>query len=247
MRTDFQILTELANAFQPIRRKYPVVVAYAKHLQKISDDESAVEKEIDHFRAWLTKNPRLAERLIDDPFYVSSKHSIVVSFQNVVDVAAPDVSATVWESIGRLDSYFFPFGHPSTETRMETDDEATPTTGASAALAILEDDPLFSEVVKSVKSVAETLDPNDIGSMIESEEFNGWMNKIGSGLRNGTYKPKDLTKTLRSVLGTIPVEDLGPDMKDLFDTASTVINSAENGKQPDITRLMTLINKAVTK
>lgn len=250
--TLFESIQELANIVQSIKRKYPIVVAYAKHLQKLEDDTSR-EKEIDHFKEWMLNNPRIIdERQFDDSYYVSSKHSIVVCFASVLELASPDVIEKFWKQLNDIEKLLFPSGRPETRKIMmmsrsrtvdgETMEVLNEEDDTAAALAVIEKDPLLSGIVQGVRSVTENMtNPNDIGSIVESPVFDDLVSKIGTIIANGSRKPKDLTRTLRNVMATIKKENLTPDMKEFFDTVTSVINSIERGQTPDVSKLMSII------
>jgi len=230
----FTLIVDLFAGIQPIKRKYPMVVAHYKHLQKITGDEEAENRETVCFRNWLLKNPKIADHHMDDHFYHGSKASNVICFTNVLLMGTPETIDWFWKRLEALDTIFFPNGHIDTTPNGEM------SAGAAAAMAVLEANPMFSDMIDNVKSTVADLDPNDMSSIVESQEFNKLAKNIQMGLKSGKYKMSDLTGTINAVIGSVQ-NDLDPEMKTVVNSAAAMMAAAERGEKPDVGKLINMI------
>jgi hypothetical protein len=107
-------------------------------------------------------------------------------------------------------------------------------------MAVLESNPIFSDVIDQVKSTVSSMDISDIGSLMESKDFNKLVKNIKSGLNSGKYKMSDLTGTINAVIGSVQNE-LDPETRNTLSTAASMVSAAERGEQPDVTKLLGMI------
>lgn len=242
----FKILLDLFAGIQPIKRKYPMVVAHYKHLQKISNNEHAQNVEIAKFKDWLEKNPNISERQLSDPFYHGSNQANVIYFLNVIIMATPETVDWFWKRLEMLESLLFPNGRIQKENEIcsssNCGDEEPISAGAAAAMSVLEANPIFSDMIDNVKSTVSDLNPNDLGSIIESKEFNKLVKNIQTGLKTGKYKMSDLTGTINAVIGSVQNE-LDPEMKTVVNSAASMMAAAERGEQPDVGKLLNMMKQ----
>lgn len=231
----FSIISDLFAGIQPIKRKYPIVVAYYKYLQKITGDVELEEKEVIHFKNWIAKNPDILEKQMKDPFYHGSKQSTVICFLNVILMGTEETIDWFWKRLQKLETIFFPNGR---EIEEKSSNEIP--TGAAAAISVLESNPIFSDMIDNVKSTVADLDPTDLGSIVESKEFNKLVKNIETGLKSGKYKISDLTGTINAVIGSVQNE-LDPEMKNIVNSAQSMMSAAEKGEQPNIGKLLDMM------
>lgn len=233
----FAIILDLFAGIQSIKRKYPIVVAYYKYLQKISGDSDLEENESNHFKNWLAKNPNVIDKKMTDPFYHGSKKSTVICFLNVILTGTEETIDWFWKRLQKLETIFFPNGRKEEEISKETTE--TPT-GAAAAISVLESNPIFSDMIDNVKSIVADLDPTDAGSILESKEFNKLVKNFQTGLKSGKYKISDLTGPINAVIGSVQNE-LDPEMKNIVNSATSMISAAERGEEPNVGKLLDMM------
>lgn len=237
----FTIIVDLFAGIQPIKRKYPMVVAHYKHLQKVTGDEEAENKEVACFRNWLLKNPKVTEQVMSEHFYHGSKTSNVICFTNVLLMGTPEMIDWFWKRLETLESLFFPDGRPAAiEAPAQAEAGEQMSAGAAAAMAVLEANPMFSDMIDNVKSTVADLDPNDMSSIVESKEFNKLAKNIQMGLKSGKYKMSDLTGTINAVIGSVQNE-LDPEMKTVVNSAAAMMAAAERGEKPDVGKLLSMM------
>jgi len=222
-------IVELFEIIQTIRKQYPMVVSQLKHLQKRTD--AIVSKEITCFKSWLIKNQNIPDRILDHPLYITSKHPIY--FEEVTKCTMVDTVEAFWAKLIEINNIAFPDGKPTEE---QTQQVATDT-----ALSMLEQNPLFSEIIDDIKStVADSSESLDLSKIIESKSFGKVVKNLQQGLKSGKYKPSDLTSTVRDIVGVMSSE-LDSEAKDSVNTAVSIMDSAERGEQVDINKLVDIV------
>jgi nitrous oxide reductase len=235
----WQIIVDLFSSIQSIKRKYPMVVLYQRHLQKIGSDETLQDAEIDHFKKWMLKNPDVLSKTLKEPYYSGSKLSATIYFGNVLELGSEGTIDAFWKRLAELETVLFPEGRPAVPQKSETTVGAD---DAAAAMAILEDNPIFADVIDTVKSTVANINPDDIGSIMETKDFNKLIGTIRSGIKSGKYKISDLCGTVNSVIACVQ-DKLDPETKDVLSSATTMMAAAERGEQPDVQKLMGMIKK----
>lgn len=217
-----------------------MVVVYYKDLQKISGNEAAEEKELKCFKAWLNKNDKVKERILTEPYYRGSKSTCEICFGNISTIGTEDVINKFWGTLQTLDEMMFPNG------RVEPCQKEDIPQGAAAAMSVLEANPMFSDMIENVKDTVANLDPNDMGSVIETKEFKKLVKNIQSGLKSGKYKMSDLTGTITDVIGAVQSE-LNPEMQAMVSSASSMMAAAERGETPDVGKLLAMMKNVSFK
>lgn len=233
----FQLILDLFVKVQhPVKRKYPAVVTYLKHLQKIQSDEGKREKEVECFKNWLLKNP-IGDRVLTDPVYPGTKLSCSIYFEAIFEKVDDSLKLEIWNKLSEIELMIFPSGRPKIEEKKVADDVSP---GAAAALSILEQNPVFSDVLDNVKSIVGELDPNDMSSVMESENFGKMLKTIKRGIQSGKYKISDLTGTINAVVNSVQ-DELDPEMRMTVSTATAMMADAEAGGRPDVGKLLQMM------
>jgi hypothetical protein len=221
-------IEKLFIGIQSIKKRYPMVVSALKHIEKIKQDTASSTHEEDNFRKWLLLNPRVLDRELSEYIYKSKN---TICFENVLKYGTTEVIAEFWNNLSACEFTLFPSGRPTPQT---VSNDST-----SAALSALESNPLFSDVLSDVKSTVANVDPNNIGSIVNTPEFGKLVKNIKKGLSSGKYQLSDLTSTLSSVVGSVQSE-LDPDTLSVVNSAVNMMVAAERGEQPDINKLLDL-------
>lgn len=123
---DYDLIRRVVEMMKPLKRRYPAIISYAKHLERCSDDEAAKRREIEAFTDWIKRNPRLTtEREFDEPQYEGTKvpgiyFRIIVDreeeemmntlvalvkefiFMNNIDIHRPDSKTALMETLKGL-------------------------------------------------------------------------------------------------------------------------------------------------
>jgi hypothetical protein len=107
-------------------------------------------------------------------------------------------------------------------------------------LALLESNPIFANVLESVKSSAANFDFNDIESIVGSKEVLNIVQQVQSNIKSGSYSVPDLMATLGAVIGTIH-DELDPEWQNVASSAVSMVKAAERGETPDVNELYALI------
>ena len=228
----FQGIIDLFSCIQSIKGKYPMVVSHLKHLQKCSGNTASEDKELSLFKAWLTENPNLPK--IEQPFY---KSKTTICFTNVYSLASEEVIKNFESKLLAIESLIFPDGRPVVAEN--TIENVTP--GVSAALAEIEQNPVFSGLMENIKStVADTDIMSDPEAILENKNFKSLLKNIQGGLKSGKFKLSDITSTIHSVIDSIS-GDLNPETKDVLTTAMGMMSAAEQGQQPDVSKILDMM------
>ena len=116
-------IVELFEAIQPIKRKYPMVFSYLKHLQKQletgADDDDVNHHhridqqmiEVEKFKLFLLKNKDVVEkRTLSDWYYDGTMKTSQICFENVLIIGHPQLIETFWNKIIDIAITLFPNG-----------------------------------------------------------------------------------------------------------------------------------------
>jgi hypothetical protein len=218
-----------------------MIATYLKHLQKLNDSEQ--ESEVGCFRKFILKNPNICDRQLTDTYYYGTKPASPIFFGNLFALGSTELVDEFWTKITGIERSLFVNGRPEPEPVSESTDGSGAIGGSSTAasvMAVLESNPIFSDVIDQVKSTVSSMDVNDIGSLLESKDFNKLVKNIKSGLTSGKYKMSDLTGTINAVIGSVQNE-LDPETRNTLSTAASMVSAAERGEQPDVQKLMGMI------
>lgn len=230
----FKLIAELFSGLQTkdIKRKYPTIIVYNRYLTKISTDEAAQSQEVKCFTSWLLQNPDIATETLTSKSYTGSSTPIV-DFTHIFAHGTPETIEWFWNRMKKLEELIFPNGRP------EVKDEPMPS-GAAAALAVLENNPLFAGMIENIKSTVADLNPDDMGSIMQAPAFQKFAKDIRYGIQSGKYQIGDLMDTIKSVIESIQ-NDVDPETKSILTSASSMMTAAEKGEQPDINALIGLM------
>jgi hypothetical protein len=237
---EFQALCDLFKTINPIKRKYPAVGYYYKHLQKIesSPDKEAVEVECaKHF---LIQNPSLRDRVLDENTMNTGKSSLVcgICFENVFTLGSEEMIEAFWSSLFTLEDILFPDGKP--EPPLDGSPEGAEGGGP---MSVLENNPVLKDVIDQVKTTAACMGPDDdITTIFQSPSFSKIVKTIKGNLEKGKYKLSDITGTITNVLGSINTGEMDETSKNALNTISGAMAMAEQGQAPDMTGLMDMVS-----
>lgn len=233
----FQSILKLATGIQSIKRKYPMIVSYMKHLEKnCNGDENAEAKEVNAFKAWLLENPQFPT--ITSFYYKSSKPTICLS--NVYTIGSEEVIAQFEANLKEINDLIFPDGRPEIVVK-DTLSEEEMSPGVASAMAAIGNNPVFSGLLENIKEVvADTDIINDPSSILGNKSFKVLLKNIRDGIDTGTYKLADISSTINTVIGSVQHE-LDGEMSSVMSEAVGMMAAAERGQQPDVGRLMDLL------
>lgn len=225
---EFQALCELFDTVAPIRRKYPVIGAYVKHLKKIAVDhlEEKQQTELECMKRFLVQNPSLRDRMLDENTFVPGKGTHIC-FENVFKIGSPELIEAFWLKLVQLEEIVFPDGKPEPpggEGAVGGGGGGSST--SSDPMCILENNPVFKDVVDQVKSTAALMRPeDDIASFFQTPEFARIVKTIKGNLDKGKYNLHDITSTINDVLGSVTANDMDGSSKEAFESISGGIMS----------------------
>jgi len=237
---EFECIVDLFEALKPLKRKYPMIVAYHKFLQKIGDDVDQQRREISAFAKYLLKNNKINERVLDDEYYYGTKAGSPIFFGNVFASASTELIEEFWTKLIAIEKSIFPAGRPAPSDSATGTDGAAAGSNEAAVMAIVESNPVLSELVDQFKSIRSSVDVNDFGSILASQDFNRLAQTVGSGIHSGKYKMSDLTGTINAVIECVQ-NDLDPEARSTVNSAVSIMHAAERGEQPDLSKLMGII------
>lgn len=228
-KMEFDTLTEFFASLKYAKRRYPMIVTYIKHLNKIASDTDKAN-EVEHFKRFLVANQTLSEKKMVLPDFKTGKVSFTLAMNNFVN---PDTD--FWENMLKVEQALFPDGKPE---QMTTPQGATGLTGAMAAF---ENNPIMSDVIEQVKTMGDLDDISDVNALMAKPGFQKMVNNIKNNLQTGKYSIKDLTGTVASVIGSVQHE-LDDDTKNTLKVVTDTMGAVERDEPVDINNLMSMVN-----
>lgn len=229
---EFQALCELFNVTHPIRRKYPVIGSYIKHLGKIDSHPEKQTTELDRMKDFLIQNPSVRDRILEENTFIPGKGTHIC-FENVFKLGSAELIEEFWTKLIQLEEVLFPDGKP----------EPLEEGAIGGPMNILENNPVFKDVIDQVKLTAAMMGPDDdITNIFQSPEFSKIVKTIKGNLDNGKYKLSDITGTITEVLGSINTGEMDDTSKEALSTISGAMASAERGQAPDMTGIMNMVS-----
>lgn len=206
-----------------------MVVSFYKHLQKCQGNPEAETKELVKFAAWIRENPELPK--ITQP-YLNTK--MTICFTNVYSLATPSV-------IENFESILVAIRDSFSDELVAPETAETMTPGVASAMAEIQRNPVFSDLMDNIKAtVADTDVQSDPSSILENEHFQSLLKNIQGGLKSGKFKISDLTSTIHSVIGSVK-DELDPDTREVVTSAVQMMSEAEQGRQPNIGKIMDML------
>lgn len=233
---EFESILRLFDSIMAIKRKYPMIITYNKHLKKLTEDKQT--QEVECFRQFLIKNQALRQKVLDCPTYVGTKKVCPIYMQTVLDVGTPEVIDTFWSNLFMVDDLMFPDGKP--EAPEEPEEGAA---GGDPLLASLEANPVLADIMGQMRESAASINPgDDATSILQSPALGSMVNTIKSGLSNGKYKLADLTKLVTQVMTSMN-HDLDADTMETLTEVTNTMGAVERGETPDLSKVMNMVGK----
>lgn len=223
---EFEALSELFKivCVAPLKRKYPMVVSYMKHLEKVKN----TDHEVDCFKQFLIANQNLHEKKFDEPNFRGSKKAVVIYMPSLVELSSEDVVEKFWEQLYQCERLMFPNGKPEKIATSSIGD-------------ILATNAVLRDVVGQVKDSVDMMDETDLGRIMQSPDFANIVNNIQKGITSGKYTMSDLIGTINSVVQSVK-DDLPPESRSTMDTVTQTMSAIEKGETPDMGAIMKAIS-----
>lgn len=222
----FQLIVELFNGVQPIKRKYPIIVAMQRHLLKIESDQDK-DNEVQYFKTWLMQNYKntIDRTLTKDALYRNDQLCICMS--NIVSLGSTETVDWFWKRIDYLRDLLCPEGP----------DLAIVASGKDDALKKIKANPMFAEMFDDLQASIDNLNSEDVGSIMETPEFGRLVNTITAGIKSGKYKVTDLTDMVAGIMSIVG-DSLDAETKEAFSYVLNTLEGVQKGEIPDVNKLM---------
>jgi hypothetical protein len=136
----WQPIVNLFSSLRAIKRKYPMIALMNRYLENADDDIK--EREVECFKSWLSKNPKVSEKILTDFNYSSSKPAII-NFSNVFKYGETGTIDAFWKHVLEFEAIAFPEGRV-----------VSPLTGLN---------PILADVLASVT----TSNQKDVGKIVK--------------------------------------------------------------------------------
>ncbi len=218
---DFEMFTEFFNNLNVMKKKYPLIVSYNKHISNLKTEQTR-QNELELFKHFMIMNQKKME--FEQVEFKTGKPSLSLNMNMFTQV--PDF----WKKLYELETVLFFQGKPSKEEYQKQKPSESP---SATALKILENTPMFSDVVREIKnSSGDIKDINDIGEIMNKPEFGNMVEQIKGGLMCGKYKLSDLTSTLGTIINSVQ-DELDPNTRATLATVSETMAAVERGEPID--------------
>lgn len=223
----FQLIVELFNGVQPIKRKYPIIVAMQRHLLKLESEQDK-EKETEYFKTWLMQNYKnTTDRILPKDVAIYRNDQLSICMSNVLSLGTPETIDWFWKRVDQLRELLCPDGPDMTIVASGKDD----------ALKKIKANPMFSEMFDDLQASIDNLNSEDVGSIIETPEFNRLVNTITLGIKSGKYKVTDLTDMVAGIMSVVG-DSLDAETKESFGYVLNTLEGVQKGEVPDVQKLM---------
>lgn len=242
----FDDIVKLFNSIQSIKRKYPTIATYLRHLEKIRTDQYECIKEVDCMKRFLLKNRSLTseEHILDEWYYHGTKTSIPIFFRNVISYGSDIVIETFWTLLLKLRTDLFPDGLPDPSELVPVASSGEPRSSAEEVMSQLESNPVFAELLPEIKSIVASHESGDIDAATQTKSIGKLINRVKNGLTTGQYNVSDMMSIVNAI-GSIKDSSIDKSALDMVHAASSVITSVQKGERPDIVPLMGIMKDAI--
>ena len=238
-KIEFDALAKFFADFKYAKRRYPMIITYNKHLEKISSDADK-DKEVDNFKRFLVANQSLAEKKLTSPDFKTGKPTLTLAMDNFSNFSGPDSpeAESFWKNILKIEKVMFPEGKPA---QMETASGRFP-----SAMAAFEHNPIMTDVIAQVKNMGNLDDITDVSSFMSKPEFQQMVNNLKMNIQTGKYSIKDLTGTVTDVIKGVQ-NDLDEETKNTLKAVTDTMGAVERNEQVDMNNLMNMVSDLKVK
>jgi hypothetical protein len=235
-KIEFDALAKFFADLKYAKRRYPMIVTYNKHLEKISadKDKEVKDKEVENFKRFLVANQSLAEKKLTSPDFKTGKPTLTLAMDNFFS-GGPDSpeAESFWKNILKIEKVMFPEGKPA---QMET-----PAGRFPGAMAAFENNPIMTDVIAQVKNMGNLDDITDVSSFMSKPEFQQMVNNLKMNIQTGKYSIKDLTGTVTDVIKGVQNE-LDEETKNTLKAVTDTMGAVERNEQVDMNNLMNMVS-----
>ncbi len=225
---EFACIVKLFESIQGVKRKYPILGTYLKHLNKLDKPEQ--EREVKMFRAYLLENPKVRERVLTVPTYIGTKKVCPIFFTSVLESNKPEVIENFWTNILSLEDIIFPAGRPDVEATTVDEPGIHPE---------LLSNPILADILELARGTTILTDAQgmSISELTEKPDFAAIVSKVKTGLSSGKYKISDMSQMVNQVVSTMGGE-MPDDAKETLKEVTSLIGEVERGGAPDLSGIM---------
>jgi hypothetical protein len=231
---EFDALAEFFASLKYAKRRYPMIITYSKHLEKISSDADK-DKEVEHFKRFLVANQSLADKKLTSPHFKTGKSTLTLAMDNFSNVSCPEAES-FWEDLLKTEKVMFPEGKPA-----QMEEAPVGAGGLTGAMAAFQNNPIMADVIKQVKSMGDLDDISDVNALMSKPGFQQMVNNIKINLQTGKYSIKDLTGTVADVIKGVQHE-LDDDTKNTLKVVTDTMGAVERNEQVDVNNLMNMVS-----
>lgn len=230
-KMEFDALAKFFASLKYAKRRYPMIITYNKHLEKISSDANEAT-EVENFKRFLVANQSLAEKKLTSPAFKTGKPSLTLAMDNFSNFPGQDTES-FWDNILEIEKVMFPEGKPA-EMGAE---------GLTGAMAALQNNPIIADVIEQVKNVSmgSMDDISDVNALLSKPEFQKMANNIKNNIQTGKYSIKDLTGTIADVINGVQ-DELDDDTKNTLKAVTETMGAVERNEQVDMNNLLNMVS-----
>lgn len=232
--------TEMLNLFTCLknyaRKKYPMSVTYTKYLQKLDTDKNYTKQndEVDLLKKFLVANQEIDKKTLTCEEFHTGKSGTIINMRNFIIDGHID---TFWNNIIKINDVLFPDGKPDTqsfEAEMTTDN----------IFKQFQNNRLLTDTFEQIKKV-DIKNINNVSQLLESEVFQGIINKLSTSFSDGTYSMNDVASLTTNIGGVVDTlansNSLDESTKEKLKIVSEALGCMQNKKEFDVNRLLKVI------
>ena len=231
---EFNALVEFFEYLKYAKRRYPMIITYNKHLNKLSSDADKA-KEVEKFKHFLVANQSISDKKLTSPEFKTGKLSLTLAMCNFSKFPGPEANA-FWENIMKVEKVLFPSGKPA---QLEMPDRGV--AGLTGAMAAFQNNPIMTDVIEQVKTMGDLDDISDVNTLMAKPGFQKMVNNIKKNLQTGKYSIKDLTGTVADVIKGVQHE-LDDDTKNTLKVVTDTMGAVERDEPVDMNNLMNMVS-----
>jgi len=253
------VFEDIVRIFQSasgcIKRKYPKLKDYVKHLDRIRGDDVARDKEVQAFKNFLAKNSDFYETKSFREWTYRGPRGDYIFFKNVVDFGADSVVERFWEDVKVVFDRLYPDG---IEKPIPNETSAIEMLGGEDSVfgclvrrmrgnVILEDILAhFDTFVKLAEKFNDEIkggggEEISVKSILMLDESAKIKEILIEGVSEGRYKAKDIIDLIEAIC-TLPHVQREAKFLSALRAIKCIVNAAERRQVPDAKDLKMLID-----
>lgn len=237
---DFEMLNDFFTQLSCIKKKYPLIVSYLKHLSGLKNVKDQ-EHEVELFKDFLIDSqthPRVfpndsttetvgenTDRICLEfiqPDFKTGKSSLSLNMNVFISIQ------DFWKKLYEIETFLFPQGKPVKEQKISS---------SKAAMDILENSPMLASLIQDVKDSPNLQEIADVSTFIQKPEFRGVVRRLQQGIKDDKYKIYDLISTIGKIIEVVQI-DADPATKETLSVVQESMEAAKRGEPINIDRIL---------